>query len=174
MLIKDGQRLYLVSEDPAMQKRMVELEKEFNVSSKVETMPLEPPDIHTSKANSQNVDSVIAEIRNAYNPYDMSSIMKMYNQLPYEADNVLKNFKTKELKAQILNYLNFIDGSDLDARARINEMYKQIRLFIKPFCIQLRTHMGYAKFVDILSDDSVNFQDVYNKLMPALKKRVSS
>lgn len=174
MLIKDDKRLYLVSDDPAMQARMIELEKEFNLSSNIEEVTLEAPDVHTSNSAVQDVQHIVNEIRESFNVNDMSKIMAMYKDLSYEAGGTLKNIKTKELKAQILNYLNYIDTSNMNARRRLYEMYMQIRSFIKPYYLQLLERKGYENFKAFINDHSQNFQETYELIMPQLIKRVSS
>lgn len=171
MLIEDGNRLYLVSEDPKVKDMMRQIESQ--IGNECVKLNLEPSATSTSSEMVDDVSAIIKSIQADYNANDMSKIMMRFDNLMSEANTYQKTVKEKELKKAIHQYLIWVDNSPWNSRERLLRMYTQIRSFIKPVYIQMLQQMGYAKFEYFVKDRNANFDMAYSDVIAALFKRVT-
>lgn len=176
MLIQDGRRLIFVTEDPEMQKKLIELDKSCGGS--IANMPLIPIPVETQSKSSVPFDE------SEYNKYlnslmnvnDMTAIMREYEKISEEASSETRIKKVKGLKKAIWFYLSWLDGIDvIPNRKKLLEMNKQIPQFIKPSIAYLISNRGYKSLEDFCKcADPREVDGAYNNLIEHSMKRCST
>lgn len=168
MLIQDGNRLYLVSEDPVIQAKMRELDNEEIKLS------LEPAETTKSKVQ-ENISDINDKVEKAYNYRDMSSIMEMYRNVANNKNPVVRKNEAEALKKAIGRFLSTLREEKTDVRKKFVYLYKQLPDFVDTQYHQILQASGYIRFNDYLretSDEMLNVE--FMNLMQYLLKRVAS
>ena len=169
MLIEDGKRLYLISEDPEIQKKMRELEKEEAVK-----LPLLEDKINESEIT-ENIDEVAKTIADSYDYKNMKQIMKYYLDLKNKK-GIIKNKEIEEIKKQIHRFLEEIENDNKKTLIyKYQYLFNQMMPFVKGTYAQICRQKCFKTFKDFLENSSSEeLEDAWNEMMIFLKERSST
>ena len=166
MLIEDGKRLYMVSDDPAVQQKMRELDGGTAQKLKLSDLPA------TESSVEAELESEIDIIKNDFDLADMSKTMQHYCEFSNETNSSLKAEKGKVLKELIMLYLVKMEQAKAEPKRKFVKMFKEIGPFVKKTYVKLMTGKGYSSFKAYCSSNE-NFEADFNTVMAELKRRAS-
>lgn len=166
MLIEDGKRLYMMSEDPDIQQKMRELDAG-------PTIPVGLAPV-ASEAVVEHIDAnaVRQSIIDKYNPVDMSAIMQEYLGLNAVTNAQERGVKIAAVKQCILRFLDELDATQAQTRKKLFLISKLIGEFAESSLRGILEHRGLTFDEVIKKGADTNLTDsVYNTLKEVLRKR---
>jgi hypothetical protein len=159
MLIEDGKLLYLVSDDPELQKEMRKLESKYSGSPEAERLPLTPiemPDTAPEpKINNTKLPDTI----------DVKSTMDQWNERTTE--------DKKKLIRTVISYIRSVkEDANLSYAEKINKFPKDIPDLVRPIYRDVVRGKGFKKLSDLLNDGSQDFESIFNEILERLRNMI--
>jgi hypothetical protein len=161
MLIEDGNRLILVTEDPVIKAKLREID-----TGEIAEMPLKPLNPSSKKTNGDfDVETYRSTLNQAYDFYDMSKIMEAYCDLMKEKSSGTRIMKQKVVKEIIRRFFIDIEENGGTSDTKLDILNAQLNPFFKNTFDNILKKTSYASMSELTSCESQNVLDnIYNRV----------